>query len=510
MSYRHCLALVRERWRSALVRERWRSALVTALLVMGATAVAISLERPVYEASASILVRTGTSMAASERSEAADYTRKQLTTYTDLVTTPLVLDPVIASLDLDTDVEGLAERISADAPESTLLLTISVRSPTPEGAAELANAVAESLRTQVTGLEEASGPAAIHLTTVSSAVAPEHPARPNIPRDVALGALGALVAGGAVALFRGMSDDTIRGPEDLVPLSELPMLATVPEHRRTGDELPTHSLLEPRGPHAEAHRELRTNLRCLETRSRLRSVLVTSSVHGEGKSTTAFTLAGTLAHEGQRVLLVEADLRSPSLGRRVGLTGRPGLTTALLDGVAAEDLVQPLGTTSLSILASGPLPPNPGPLLDSRRMSLLLKAATARYDTVVVDAPPVLALSDSTALAQQVSGTLLVVGSGRVRRAQVSRALRRLRLVEAPMLGTVLTRVPRLDPETRSLWSSPEEHGAPWASEDVFAAVTAGGAVRPSLRRRWLAGSSTLEAGSPSVAHDSNTRKWTP
>lgn len=487
----------------ALLREQWRTALIATLILMGGAIVLVSLERPEYEASASVFVQTGTGTSVDERSEAADYASRQIASYTSLVTTPLVLDPVIANLDLDTTAETLATTISADVPQDTLLLTISVRASGPEEASEIANAVARSLRMQVANIEASSGPAAFHLTTVAPAVAPDRPSSPNVPLSLAVGALIALLAGAAVAILRGLLDDSVRGPQDLAALTDLPVLATIPEHRGPHSAMLPFSAAEPQGRFAESHRELRTNLRYLEVRSRLRSILVTSTSRREGTSTTALSLASSLARDGQRVLLIDANLRSPSLGPCLGLARRAGLTTALLDQATVEDLVQPTSLAGLSVLTSGPLPQNPGSLLDSTPMALLLKAASARYDSVIVDAPPALTLNDSTALAQQVSGTLLVVGSGRVRRRQLLHTLRRLQLARAPLLGIALTRTSRTELGTRA-----GSHFAPPAPDRPLTAAAVGEAHRPTGRRRRHTGTG---AGSPSsTTHDPHARKRVP
>src|SRR5690625_5284701 len=360
-----------------IVRERWRTTLITALIVLGTIVAATSLQRPEYEASASIFVRTGTGASVMDRAAAADYVSQQIETYTDLVTTPLVLDPAIESLGLETGARQLSEDVSV-----------------------------------------------------------------AVPLNVALGALAAALAGALIALLRGLMDDKVRNVQDIHPLTDSPILATIPAEKSDHAVIPM-SDLEGHGRNAEAYRELRTNLRYLGMRCRLRSMLVTSSVKGEGKSVTSINLASTLARSGRRVLLIDADLRAPSLHRHLTLQSEAGLTTVLLGEAALDDVVQPVELDGLSVLTTGPAPPNPSELLDSDQMTLLLKAATARYDTVIVDSAPLLPVADGTTLAQRVSGTLMVVGSGRVRRPHLAQALRKLEIVQLPILGIVLNRVPR-------------------------------------------------------------------
>src|SRR5690625_2844857 len=410
-----------------IVRERSRAALITALIVLGAIVAAASLQRPEYEASASIFVRTGTGASVMDRAAAADYVSQQIETYTDLVTAPLVLDPAIESLGLETGARQLSEDVSA-----------------------------------------------------------------AVPLNVALGALAAALAGALIALLRGLMDDKVRNVQDIHPLTDSPILATIPAEKSDHAVMPMPDL-EGHGRNAEAYRELRTNLRYLGMRCRLRSMLVTSSVKGEGKSVTSSNLASTLARSGRRVLLIDADLRAPSLHRHLTLQSEAGLTTVLLGEAALDDVVQPVELDGLSVLTTGPAPPNPSELLDSDQMTLLLKAATARYDPVIVDSAPLLAVADRTTLAQRVSGTLMVVGSGRGRRPHLAQALRKLEIVQLPILGIVLNRVPR-----RGLSAYSEPYGAPAESARNLAGVSHSGRHARTMTSAPDSSTSTSSVPGPS------------
>ncbi|MFC0672802.1 polysaccharide biosynthesis tyrosine autokinase [Brachybacterium hainanense] len=422
-----------------VLRERWRAALVAALLVVAAVTAATLLPAPQYEASASLFVRTTTSGSISDRSVAADYARGQITTYADLATTPLVLDPVIEELALPTSSPALARSVSAAVPQDTSLIVVTARAGTPGDSAALADAVAASLRTQVEDLE---GPTSVELTVVTPATVPDRQASPDVLQNIVLGAVAAVLAALLAALVRDLLDTRVRTAEDIRRLTDAPLLAAVPTVRRP-EALVALTDRDAQGILAEAYRELRTNLRFLEMRGRSRSLLVTSSREGEGKTTTAINLAAALARADQRVLLVDADLRDPSVHRRLGLEGGAGLSTLLIGDAELEDLVQPLALANLTVLASGPVPPNPSELLDSDQMTAFLAEATGRYDIVVLDSAPLLAVTDATAIALRVSGTAFVTGSGSVSRAQLALALHKLLLVQARVLGIVLNRTPR-------------------------------------------------------------------
>ncbi|MBB5832715.1 polysaccharide biosynthesis tyrosine autokinase [Brachybacterium aquaticum] len=443
-----------------ILRERWVSMLFTILLVLGAAAGVTALQKPVYESSTSIFVLTDAGTSVADRSTAADYARQQISTYADLVATPLVLGPVVDELGLTVTPQQLAEDLAADVPEETLLITLTARAGSAAEAARIANAVAESLQARVQELESTNAPSAVSLTIVSPAVPANRPASPDPLQNAALGLMAALAAGVLVALLRDLLDNKVRKTDDIHLLTDASVLASVPMVR-SSKPLSSLSDLDVMGLQGEAYRELRTNLRFLELQSSNHALMVTSSVKGEGKSMTSINLAAALARTGQQVLLIDADLRDPSVHKYLGIEGGAGLTTVLIGDATLEDVVQPLDLDGLTVLASGPMPPNPGELLDSEPMAALLAEATSRYDVVLLDTAPLTAAPDAAALARHVPATLFVVGSGVARRAQVSAALARLRMVEVRLLGIVLNGVPRSDHSTYSqVYGAPAQHAA--------------------------------------------------
>lgn len=196
----------------------------------------------------------------------------------------------------------------------------------------------------------------------------------------------------------------------------------------------------PLSPAAEAYRTLSTNIQFSSLDRAIRTLLVTSVGPDEGKSIVLANLAITLAEGGRRVVMVDCDLRRPSLHQILGLADRPGLTTMLLD----EQLDPPLQQTAVpnvSLLAAGPLPPNPAELVASERFAKLVGAIAEHGDMVLFDAPPVAAVADAVVLSRRVDGVLLVVDSGRTRRETARRAKEQLERVGARLLGVVLTNV---------------------------------------------------------------------
>ncbi len=208
-------------------------------------------------------------------------------------------------------------------------------------------------------------------------------------------------------------------------------------------ELPLVTLTHPRSPAAEAYRTLRTNLTFAGLDKPIRSLIVTSAAPGEGKSTTLANLAVTMAQGDRRTILVDADLRRPSLHRIFGLPNEPGLTTMFVDEASRTD--PPLletGVEHLWLLPSGPLPPNPADLLGSRPMEEIIASLLERADFLLFDAPPVIAVTDAVVLSTRVDGVLLVVQAGRSRREHVQQAKQLLERVQARLVGAVLTNAP--------------------------------------------------------------------
>ena len=200
------------------------------------------------------------------------------------------------------------------------------------------------------------------------------------------------------------------------------------------------TLSDPRSPVSEAYRTLRTNLDFAGLDQRLKTLVITSAGVGEGKSTTLANLAVVSAQAGRRVVLVDADLRRPTLHDLFGLDNERGLTTAMMDEAALAAL--PLKTTAvegLEVLTSGPLPPNPAEVMGSRRMAEVIAALAEQADQVFFDTPPVVAVTDAAVLATKVDGVLLVIGAGKTRRDVARTAVQRLQQINARLVGTVLT-----------------------------------------------------------------------
>jgi capsular exopolysaccharide synthesis family protein len=212
-----------------------------------------------------------------------------------------------------------------------------------------------------------------------------------------------------------------------------------PEHRGAPSPLITDT--DPKSPAAEAYRSLRTNIQFARLDQPIRSIVVTSLTPGEGKTTTVANFGVVTAESGSRLCLVDSDLRRPALHKLFGLDNSRGLSTALVNDVRFADLAQPTRVPQLSVLTSGPLPPNPAEMVGSHRMRELLEGALSDFDLVVCDSPPIVSVSDGIALAAQCDGVIVVVKAGAIPHDVVRRGIERIEAVKGRMLGVILNRV---------------------------------------------------------------------
>lgn len=283
-----------------------------------------------------------------------------------------------------------------------------------------------------------SGVTANNISVIDEAVAPTRPSKPRLLLNMALAALLGAGLGVLAALLLEALDETLEKPDAVEQKLGIPVLGVIPLLGK--DETPEAALADVRSGFAEAYYSLRTALQFSTAAGAPASLLVTSARPSEGKSTTAYAMALNLARIGKKVLLVDADLRNPSVHRTLMLDNARGLSSFLSGAGELPDLVQPSASDHLWVMPCGPLPPNPAELLAGDRLQVLLKEAGERFDHVVIDAPPVLGFADAPLLAHVLDGVLFVVDSKGTRRSQARGALRRLSMGDAHVVGGVLTK----------------------------------------------------------------------
>jgi capsular exopolysaccharide synthesis family protein len=243
---------------------------------------------------------------------------------------------------------------------------------------------------------------------------------------------------GLVLLFEYL-DDTIKSKEDFDRYVSLPFLGFVPhidDSESENRDLAADA--KPGTPIAESFRAIRTSLLFSRGGAEVRTILVTSAGPGEGKTTVSSNLAATLAKNRGPVLLIDADLRRPRVAKALGLENTRGLTNCLIGEAQLDDVVMPTRVEGLFVLSSGPIPPNPAELLHGDRMAALLAEAREKYDRVVIDSPPVVAVTDARVLASQVDGLYMVISMGKTSRRVIHRALDSITSIGFEVHGAIL------------------------------------------------------------------------
>lgn len=276
-----------------------------------------------------------------------------------------------------------------------------------------------------------------NISIVDRAEAPRGPFKPSLARNLAVGAALGLLLGVLVAFARELVDDTLKASTDIEQRLKLPVLGIIPKlgPKQTIEQMRD----DPRSGFSESYRSVRTALQFSTDHGVPRVLLLTSAGEGEGKSTSALSLARNFTQLGKRVLLVEADLRNPSLRRTMNLQSNVGLSTILSGACELEQAILPTGEDNLKVILAGPLPPNPAELLSGTRLAQVLERASGHFDQIIIDGPPVLGITDAPILANIASGTLLVVQAGKTKVAGAQAAIKRLVAARAHMIGALLT-----------------------------------------------------------------------
>lgn len=431
-----------------ILRKNWIIVLLSVILGLGAGAGGSLLVTPEYQSNTQLIVSVrSTDWDAEARVQGTAYSRQIVRSYVAVVKTGAVLDPVVEELQLDMNSEELASRITVISPEQSGLINIIVIGDTAEQAAAIAGAVGESLKEVVrTQLEPAGagsdGP--VRLTTTQIPPVPEEPVSPNIMFNLALGLLLGIVLGTGIAVLRSTLDRRIYSGEDIEDITDKPILGQIiddPEPER--NRIVFESM--PQSSRADSFRTLRTNLQFLNVDSPDRVFVVSSPSPGESKSTTALNLAYALAEAGSRVVAVEGDLRLPSFSEYLGIEGAVGLSDVLIGRAALEDVVQRWGRNEFFVLPAGKTPPNPSELLGSTEMAKLLGALGELYDYVIIDAPPILAVTDAALLGARSTGLLMVVATGSTTKQELTQGLKVLENTGSEVLGMVISKMPSED-----------------------------------------------------------------
>ncbi|GAB3661845.1 polysaccharide biosynthesis tyrosine autokinase [Nocardioides korecus] len=426
-----------------IARRRWLLILLTTVAAVGVAALVTSAATPMYQSSARVFVSTGSSSSSSDAYQGGLFSQQRVASYVDVINGEDVARRVVQDLKLSESPSTLASRITATVVPNTVLLEVAVQDPNRFEAQRINNALMLEIRSLVSDLETPPGRrvATLKATVVDAPQLPTSPVSPQPARNLGLALVLGLLLGFGLAVARELFDATVKDLDDLPALAETPVLSGLSYDPQVFGE-PLISNLPSHSPRVEAFRVLRTNMEFLDVDSTSKVFVVSSSVPGEGKSTTATNAALAFASAGREVLLVDGDMRRPQVAHLLGLVPDVGLTTVLTGQADLADAVQRHSETGLAVLTAGAIPPNPAELLQSRAMQVLLNELRSRYDVVIIDAPPLLPVTDAALIASESDGAVVVVRHGRTTRDQLRGAAERLQSVDAPLLGVVFNMIP--------------------------------------------------------------------
>ena len=262
---------------------------------------------------------------------------------------------------------------------------------------------------------------------------------PNIPMNLSIALILGLIFGILLALLLEFLDDTLKNPEDVEKHLKLAVLGVIP---KLADNVSIDSAYaDTRSAFSESYRSVRTSLQFSTSHGVPQTLLITSSSPGEGKSTASYMIARNFTEIGKRVLLLDIDMRKPSLHKKLVLDNSVGLSSFLSGAVPLTDIIQTCDIEGLSVITTGPLPPNPAELLLNENMQKLLGFALENYDQIIIDGPPVMGLADAPIISSSVEGVLIVIEAGETRKGMAVNAVKRLRSARAHIIGTLINKL---------------------------------------------------------------------
>ena len=429
-----------------VLTKHWIGIILIVALTAGAAALYTYTQPRVYSATAQMFISIQTRVVTGTGGQTTvgsgtPYILQRLQSYVQIVNSPQVLQPVIDELGLGSS-GGLDGSVTATNPPGTVLLEVTATSTDPQRAADVANATARQLIAVIQDLEsqEVGSSVLVKATVTQPAQPPGSPSSPRTRVNLLIGLLLGFVLGVGYAFLRNYLDNTVKTQEDLNDITGATSLGMVMFDPEAKDNpLVT---MDQRAVRSEAFRTIRTNLRYVNVDKPPRVITITSAVPEEGKSTTAINLAITLAQAGWSVCLVEADLRRPKMGKYLGVDMGVGLTSVLAGQNTLDEALLPWNRGMITLLPSGNIPPNPSELLSSKQMKDVLGTLRKMFNVVIVDAPPLLPVTDGAILTTASDGAIFVVRWGKTTREQLAAAAKAIAQVDGAILGTVMNFVP--------------------------------------------------------------------
>lgn len=426
-----------------VLRSRWLTVAIAAFAAVVAAVLVTLVTTPLYKASTRLFVSTTAGKSLSDTYQGNRFSQERVLSYTELLMGKTLAQRTIDKLGLDMSSSDLSAKVKASAKPDTVLVDVDVVDESPVRARDIANALSDEFVLMVRELETPENGSAPDSRVVveQRAAIPEVPVQPNAKRNVAFGLAAGLLLGVGLALLRDRLDNTVKDRESVQELTHVGLVGAIPLDKELRKE-PAISFERDTSSIAEAFRKLRTNLQFLAVDNPPKLIVVASSLPGEGKSTTAINLALALAEAEHNVIVVDGDMRRPKLDQYLQTVGSVGFSTVLSGAASLEDAIQETRYPRLSVLTSGAVPPNPSELLGTQAAKKVLSDLRSRFDYVIFDTSPLLAVTDAAILAASSDGVLMMARFAQTKREQLTQAIKHLDDVSAVVLGAVFTMTP--------------------------------------------------------------------
>ncbi len=432
----------------ALLKRWWILFICTALFGAGASLYSNYYIVPVYQSYTTMYVGRSANQNDTLTQQDLSLGLQVIMDYREIAKSKQVASEVIRKMGIEGMNPGsMAAKINIDKKNDTRVIIISVNDTDPRMAMDIANTVAEVLQQKIIQIMQLE-----NVQIIDRAEIPNYPISPNNTRNTQIGTLLGLILGAAIAFLIFYLDDTIKTPDDVQKHIGLPVIGAIPRFQKLikglkkGKSKTVILHANPKSPISEAYRVLRTNIQYSSFDKQLKTFVVTSSSPMEGKSTTIINLAVAFAQAGNRVLLIDTDLRKPTIQDIFGFPDRRGLTNYLVlhngtEKIEYKKFIRISDIENLDIMSCGVIPPNPSELLSSNSMKHFVEQVRDDYDLVFFDAPPIGNVTDAAIISTYCDGTILVVSSGNAKIGAIQRANDLLDKVNANKIGVVLNKL---------------------------------------------------------------------
>ena len=452
-----------------IIRKHLVTAIIAFVVVVAGVSAYTFLAPAKYTATAQTMATYNASQNGvdiNQQSAGGSYISNQITSYPTLATTSKVLKPVIDDLGLDETVTDLAGQVTVTNPTNTAFVNIAVVDGDPKQAADIANSVAESLKNVIESDLYSGDKSPVKLSIVQKAQVPTSKSSPKTALYLAVGVVLGIIIGVFAALIKDLLNTKVEETSDVRSIVRASSLGSVPMDASLDNKRPV-LVSQPNGAIAEEFRRIHTNIDFLQT-DRTEGVgqllVITSAQPSEGKTTMAINTAVALAEDGAKVLLIDADLRHPSVAHHLGIEGAAGLAHVLSGQMGPKDVVQSYWKPNLHILPGGKRPANAGVLLSSETMKLMVEQALTQYDYVIIDTAPLTVSNDGAVFGRWAKGLLLVVSRNVCEKKSLQEAADTLATAQVPVLGFIFNRADPKKVNSHSNYYYYYEDGAPRSS----------------------------------------------